>query len=113
MFMDEVGEGCNVDDAQQRISWRFHMHQPRTRGNRLTKINEICCIAVTNVNSAAVEYLREESIAAAIKIIAGEDLISGPQQPCDRGNRSDATRKAEGTMRVFKLGELLLEYATC
>ena len=77
-----------------------------------TKVFEIGRVAIADFNPAAVEDLRKESIAAAIKVVTRENLISGTQQARHCRNRGDAAGKAKGALRVFELRQLLFEHAT-
>src|SRR5262249_42923853 len=91
MLMDKISQSRYIDDPQQGIGWCLNMNEASSWANVPAKALEIRRVAVANLNSAAVQDLGKQTVAAAVEIVTGEDLISRTQQPCHCRNCRDAT----------------------
>ena len=107
--MCKLRERTNINNAEQRIRRGLDVQQPRLRCDVRGETLEVASIGIANIHPGTVEYLREQSIASAVKIIAREDFLSGRKQPRNGADGGESAGKAKRTIGVLKLRELLFE----
>ena len=110
--MCNVGHRSDIDDLQQRVGRRLQVNQLGVVGDGCGYRAQIAEIHIANLDAALGQNAREQPIAAAVQIVAGQDFVSRHKQPRNGCNGCQSGAEAEAARATLQRRDLFLHYRT-
>ena len=89
-IVHHFGQGSDVGNLNQRVGWRLKQNHGRFGRGNCTHGLHVGRVNVVRRDAAAGCKVLDETVGAAVKIVAGNDLVAGLEQPRDHVECSHA-----------------------
>ena len=108
--MGNVGHRGDVDDLQQRVGGRLKVNQLGVVVDGCGHRVQIAEIHIANLDAAFRQNAREQPVAAAVQIVAGQDFVSRHKQPRNGCNGCQSGAEAEAARAALQRCDLFLHH---